>query len=104
MSAKRPPQVEQSLVEPALAVRASGPERLSPQKLSLLDLPLPGSFTIPIKLGGIRMEAFSTGTGLKILYLASDLAEGLLNNTDRPPCSRAQGRLLYPYAADGQWS
>lgn len=33
--------------------------------------------------------------GLKDLAPASDLAEGLLNNTDRPPVQSADGRLLY---------
>ena len=33
--------------------------------------------------------------GLKDLTPASDLAEGLLNNTDRPPVHSADGRLLY---------
>jgi hypothetical protein len=33
--------------------------------------------------------------GLKDLVPASDLAEGLLNNTDRPPVRDRQGRLLY---------
>ena len=38
--------------------------------------------------------------GLKDLLPASDLAEGLLNNTDRPPVhDRQGGRLLYPSQA-----
>src|SRR5207237_5019989 len=36
--------------------------------------------------------------GLKDLLPASDLAEGLLNNSDRPPVKSADGRTLY----DGQ--
>ena len=36
--------------------------------------------------------------GLKDLSPASDLAEGLLNNSDRPPVKSADGRILY----DGQ--
>jgi len=34
--------------------------------------------------------------GLKDLVPASDLAEGLLNNNDRPPVHAADGRVLYP--------
>jgi L-fucose isomerase-like protein len=34
--------------------------------------------------------------GLKDLTAASDLAEGLLNNVDRPPVKDRQGKLLYP--------
>jgi hypothetical protein len=37
--------------------------------------------------------------GLKELTAASDLAEGLLNNTDRPPVFDAKERELYPKAA-----
>ena len=37
--------------------------------------------------------------GLKDLAPASDLAEGLLNNTDRPPVFSKDGRELYPNAA-----
>src|SRR5438445_3507519 len=33
--------------------------------------------------------------GLKDLAPASDLAEGLLNNSDRPPVKSADGRALY---------
>jgi L-fucose isomerase-like protein len=33
--------------------------------------------------------------GLKDLTAASDLAEGLLNNSDRPPVKSADGRVLY---------
>jgi hypothetical protein len=36
--------------------------------------------------------------GLKDLVPASDLAEGLLNNVDRPPVNDHQGNLLYPDA------
>jgi hypothetical protein len=36
--------------------------------------------------------------GLKDLVPASDLAEGLLNNVDRPPVRSRDGRLLYPNA------
>lgn len=36
--------------------------------------------------------------GLKDLVAASDLAEGLLNNTDRPPVFDHEGRELYPAA------
>jgi len=34
--------------------------------------------------------------GLKDLAPASDLVEGLLNNSDRPPVKSADGRVLYP--------
>lgn len=34
--------------------------------------------------------------GLKDLVPASDLAEGLLNNVDRPPVTDREGKLLYP--------
>ena len=34
--------------------------------------------------------------GLKDLVPASDLAEGLLNNSDRPPVRSSEGKLLYP--------
>ncbi len=37
--------------------------------------------------------------GLKDLTPASDLAEGLLNNTERPPVSDEKGRELYPNVA-----
>ncbi len=37
--------------------------------------------------------------GLKDLTAASDLVEGLLNNTDRPPVYAADGRELYPGVA-----
>lgn len=37
--------------------------------------------------------------GLKDLVPASDLAEGLLNNVDRPPVSDRQGRELFPLCA-----
>ncbi len=37
--------------------------------------------------------------GLKELTPASDLVEGLLNNTDRPPVFDAKGRELYPQVA-----
>jgi len=36
--------------------------------------------------------------GLKDLAPASDLVEGLLNNSDRPPVKSADGRVLYPGA------
>ena len=36
--------------------------------------------------------------GLKDLTAASDLAEGILNNTDRPPVKDRSGKLLYPGA------
>jgi L-fucose isomerase-like protein len=36
--------------------------------------------------------------GLKDLTAASDLAEGLLNNVDRPPVKDRDGKLLYPGA------
>ena len=36
--------------------------------------------------------------GLKDLTPASDLAEGILNNTDRPPVKDRDGKLLYPGA------
>jgi hypothetical protein len=36
--------------------------------------------------------------GLKDLASASDLVEGLLNNSDRPPVKSADGRVLYPGA------
>lgn len=36
--------------------------------------------------------------GLKDLVPASDLAEGLLNNSDRPPVLDREGKLLYPGA------
>jgi hypothetical protein len=36
--------------------------------------------------------------GLKDLTAASDLAEGLLNNVDRPPVEDREGKLLYPNA------
>ncbi len=36
--------------------------------------------------------------GLKDLTPASDLAEGLLNNVDRPPVKDRQGKVLYPDA------
>ena len=36
--------------------------------------------------------------GLKDLTAASDLAEGLLNNVDRPPVKDREGKLLYPGA------
>ena len=37
--------------------------------------------------------------GLKDLTPASDLAEGLLNNVDRPPVTDSNGSVLYPNAA-----
>jgi len=37
--------------------------------------------------------------GLKELTAASDLAEGLLNNTDRPPVFNVKGKELYPNKA-----
>lgn len=36
--------------------------------------------------------------GLKDLTAASDLAEGILNNVDRPPVKDREGKLLYPGA------
>ena len=36
--------------------------------------------------------------GLKDLTAASDLAEGILNNTDRPPVKDRSGKMLYPDA------
>lgn len=37
--------------------------------------------------------------GLKDLTAASDLVEGLLNNTDRPPVKNAEGRIIFEGAA-----
>ncbi|WP_114750355.1 fucose isomerase [Pleomorphovibrio marinus] len=37
--------------------------------------------------------------GLKDLTVASDLAEGLLNNTDRPPVKNSAGAVVYPERA-----
>ncbi len=58
-------------------------------------------------IAAVRMaDAFGCDTigiqyqlGLKDLTVASDLAEGLLNNSDRPPVFSQEGEALYPQQA-----